>query len=42
MDEAVQAQPEEPAAAVQPCAGDGNRRSADGEGGRSAVPNVWL
>lgn len=32
MDEAVQKQPEEPRAAVQPCTGDENRRSAHGEG----------
>lgn len=40
MDDAVQTQPEEPGAAVRPCAGDGKRWSADGEGENSGVPDV--
>lgn len=40
MDGAVQTQPEEPGAAVQPRAGDGTRWSADGEGESSGVPDV--
>lgn len=32
MDDAVQTQPEEPGEALQPCAGDGKRWSADRDG----------
>lgn len=42
MDDAVQTQPEEPGAAVQPRAGDGKRWSADGEGGSSGVTDVSI
>lgn len=40
MGDAVQTQPEEPGAAVQPCAGDAKRWSADGEGESSGVTDV--
>lgn len=40
MDDAVQTQPEEPGAAVQPRAGDGKRWSADGESESSGVTDV--